>query len=158
MLSREWLGPLQLRLILHSNVDYCAKLQSCLTLWDPMDCSLPGSSVHGIFQARILEWVARPFSRKSSRLRDWTCVSYVSAWQAGSLLGAPPVKPCMTDYFPQISVPRVTPLEGSTSASYDNRCFFPLIPCYAVRCYFPSLTFCCHFFFFEEEAICEFIE
>ena len=40
-------------------------LQSCPTLWDPMDCSLPGSSVHGILQARILEWVAMPFSRDS---------------------------------------------------------------------------------------------
>ena len=38
-------------------------LQSCLTLCDPMDCSQPGSSVHGISQARILEWVAIPFSR-----------------------------------------------------------------------------------------------
>ena len=37
-------------------------LQSCPTLRDPMDCSLPGSSVHGIFQARILEWVAIAFS------------------------------------------------------------------------------------------------
>ena len=36
--------------------------QSCLTLCDPMDCSQPGSSVHGILQARILEWVAMPFS------------------------------------------------------------------------------------------------
>ena len=36
--------------------------QSCPTLWDPMDCSLPGSSVHGIFQARVLEWVAIAFS------------------------------------------------------------------------------------------------
>ena len=40
--------------------------QSCLTLWDPMDGSLPGYSVHGILQARILEWVAIPFSRESS--------------------------------------------------------------------------------------------
>ena len=40
--------------------------QSCLTLWDPMDCSPPGSSVHGILQARILEWVAMPPSRGSS--------------------------------------------------------------------------------------------
>ena len=41
----------------------CAKSrQSCLTLCDPMDCSLPGSSVHGILQARILEWVAMPSS------------------------------------------------------------------------------------------------
>ena len=44
--------------------------QSCWTLWDPMDCSLPGSSVCGIFQARILEWVAISFSRRSSQPRD----------------------------------------------------------------------------------------
>ena len=41
--------------------------QSCLTLSDPMDCSLPGSSVHGIFQGRVLEWGAIAFSRKDSR-------------------------------------------------------------------------------------------
>ena len=45
-------------------------LQSCLTLCDPVDCSPPGSSVHGILQARILEWVAISFSRISSRPRD----------------------------------------------------------------------------------------
>ena len=44
----------------------------------PMDCSLPGSSVYGTLQARILEWVAIPFSRGSSQPRDWTRVSYVS--------------------------------------------------------------------------------
>ena len=38
--------------------------QSCLTLSDPMDCSLPGSSIHGIFQARVLEWIAIAFSDK----------------------------------------------------------------------------------------------
>ena len=48
--------------------------QSCLTLCDPMDCSLPGSSVHGIFQARVLEWVAVSFSRGSSQPRDQTRV------------------------------------------------------------------------------------
>ena len=48
--------------------------QSCPTLCDPMDCSPPGSSVHGILQARILEWVAIPFSRGSSRARDGTWV------------------------------------------------------------------------------------
>ena len=51
--------------------------QSCLTLCDCMDCSLPGSSVHGIFQARILEWVAISFSRRSSRPRDRTRVSLI---------------------------------------------------------------------------------
>ena len=40
-------------------VSECAVAQSCLTLCDPMDCSLPGSSVHEILQARILEWVCR---------------------------------------------------------------------------------------------------
>ena len=46
--------------------------QSCLTLCKPMDCSLPGSTIHEIFQARILEWVAISFSRRSSQPRDWT--------------------------------------------------------------------------------------
>ena len=44
--------------------------QSCLTLCDPMDCSLPGSSVHGIFQAIVLEWIVISFSRGSSQPRD----------------------------------------------------------------------------------------
>ena len=58
----------------------CAKLlQSCLTLCNPMDCSPTGSSVHGILQARILEWIAVPFSRWSSLPRDWTRISYVSS-------------------------------------------------------------------------------
>ena len=50
-------------------------LQSCPTLWDPMDCSHSGSSVHGILQAKILERVAISSSRGSSRSRDWTRVS-----------------------------------------------------------------------------------
>ena len=49
-----------------------------LTLCNPMDCSPPGSSVHGILQARILKWVAIPFSRGSSQPRDQTCISFVS--------------------------------------------------------------------------------
>ena len=46
--------------------------QSCPTLCDPMDCNLPGFPVCGILQARILEWIAVPFSRGSSQLRDRT--------------------------------------------------------------------------------------
>ena len=49
--------------------------QSCPTLYNPMDCSPPGSSVHEIFQARILEWVAVSFSRGSSQPKDQTWVS-----------------------------------------------------------------------------------
>ena len=51
--------------------------QLCPTLCDPMDCSLAGSSIHGIFQARILEWVAISFSRGSSQPRDQTQVSHI---------------------------------------------------------------------------------
>ena len=51
--------------------------QSCPTLCDPMDCSLPGSSLHGILQTRVLEWVAISFSRGSSQPRDWTWVSCI---------------------------------------------------------------------------------
>ena len=52
--------------------------QSCPTLCDPMDCGLPGFSVHGILQARILEWVAIPFSRGTSQPRDRTVVSCIA--------------------------------------------------------------------------------
>ena len=51
--------------------------QSCLTLCDPMDCSLPGSSTHGIFKARVLEWVAIFFSRGPSQPRGWTLVFHI---------------------------------------------------------------------------------
>ena len=51
--------------------------QLCPTLCDPMDCSLPGSSAHGIFQAIVLEWIAISFSRGSSRPRDQTQVSHI---------------------------------------------------------------------------------
>ena len=50
----------------------CSVAQSCLTLCDSMDCNPTGSSDHGIFQARILQWVAIPFSRESSQLRERT--------------------------------------------------------------------------------------
>ena len=52
--------------------------QSCLILCNPTDYSLPGSTVHGILQARILEWIAIPFSRGSSLSRGWTWVSCVA--------------------------------------------------------------------------------
>ena len=64
--------------------------QSCLTLCDPVDCSPPGSSVHGILQARILEWVTISFSRESSQPRDQTGFP---ALEADALTSEPPGKP-----------------------------------------------------------------
>ena len=61
----EWLGE----------VKWSEVAQSCPTLCNPVNCSLPGSSVHRIFQARVLEWVAISFSRGSSQPRDQTRVS-----------------------------------------------------------------------------------
>ena len=52
--------------------------QSCPTLYEPNDCSPPGSSLHGILQARLLEWVAIPFSRGSSRPRDQSQVYHIA--------------------------------------------------------------------------------
>ena len=69
---------------------HAKSLQSCPVLCDLMDCSLPGSSVHGILQARILEWVAMLFTRGSSRPRDQT---WSPALQADSLPSEPPGKP-----------------------------------------------------------------
>ena len=58
---------------------YCVLVtQSCPTLWDPTDCSPPGFSVHGILQARILEWIVIPFSRGSSQPTDRILVSCIA--------------------------------------------------------------------------------
>ena len=62
---------------IHIPIGMSEVAQSCPTLCDPMDCSLPGSSIRGILQARILEWVAISFSRGSSQPRDWTQVSRI---------------------------------------------------------------------------------
>ena len=59
-------------------VKECEVTQLCLTLCDPIGSSLPGSSLHGILQARILEWVAISFSRGSSQPRDQTQVSCIA--------------------------------------------------------------------------------
>ena len=64
----------------------CSIAKSHPTLGNLMDCSLPGSSVHGIFQARILEWVAISSSKGSSQPRDQTRISYILSL---SHLGSP---------------------------------------------------------------------
>ena len=76
---------------------YAQLLQLCPTLCDPMDCSPPGSSVPGILQARILEWIAMPSSRGSSRPRDQTCISCIAGgFFTDESPEKPREKPCTT--------------------------------------------------------------
>ena len=91
----SWLKPFP-KAALPNNITMCMflllaqLLQSCQTLCNSMDCSPPGSSVHGILQARILEWAAMPFSRISSPPRDRTHVS-CSFCTAGKFFTAEPL-------------------------------------------------------------------
>ena len=75
---------------------HAKSLQLCLTLCDPMDCSLPGSSVHGILQARVLECVAIPFS---SYLPDPVIEPRSPALQAESLPTEPPGRPIVVSMY-----------------------------------------------------------
>ena len=93
-----WLSNSMSRVYLPgTHVCMCAcmlSLQPCPTLCDPMDCSvLPGFSIHGIFQARILEWVAMSSSRGSSQPRDWTHGSCVFCITGGFFTYKPLGKP-----------------------------------------------------------------
>ena len=89
-----------------SSFVHAKSLQLCPTLCDPMDCSPPGSSVHGILQARTLEWVAISSSRGSSQPRDRAL--HLLCWQAGSLPLAPP-----GEHLPLVSL---------TLVSWANMC------------------------------------
>ena len=97
----------------------CSAAQSCLTLWDPMDCSLPGSSIHGIFQARVQEWVAISFFRGSSRPRDRT---RSPALQADALPSEPPAKPnlCICVGFPGGTVVKNPPAKVAVAVSVSE--------------------------------------
>ena len=70
-------------------------VQSCPTLSDPTDCSLPGSSIHGIFQARVLEWVAIAFSKKNiyfcfiDYAKAFDCVDHNKLWKILKEMGIP---------------------------------------------------------------------
>ena len=118
----------------HSEFLLCA--QSCPTLCDSMDCSLPSASVHGIFRATILEWVAISYSRGSSWPRDWTHISCVSCigrrilylwatWEAPSLSisSVQFSRPVMSDSLrPQESQHARPPCPSPTPRVYPNPC------------------------------------
>ena len=80
--------------------------QSCLTLCNPIAYSLPDSSVHGISQARILEWIAIPFFRGSSRSRDQTqtLVSCIGRWVLYHWALGKPQSPNFVGFYPQLSL------------------------------------------------------
>ena len=87
-MSKSCLSFLFLFFLIYSytfNMDYACILScfSCIGLCDPMDCSLPGSSVQEILQARILEWVAMPSSRESSPIKEPKRVSSISCIAGG---------------------------------------------------------------------------
>ena len=97
--------------------------QSCPILWDPMDCSLSGSSVHGISQERKMDWAPISFSRSSSRSKDRTHVSCISSnWRADSLPLEPPGKPLY------ILIPNINMyITHSHMHSHTQKCNFPLL-------------------------------
>ena len=88
------LGEFQPFYIQCLNARMCARLQSCPTLCDPMDCSPPGSSVHGILQERILERIACAPPGDLPNLGLEPCLLCRLPWQVSSLPLAPPGKPC----------------------------------------------------------------
>ena len=99
-------------------------VQSCPTLCDSMDRSPPSSSVHGLFQASILEWVAIPFSRRSSPPRDRTCISciasrFLTIWATREAQCCPCPWHLLTMHLPHIS-------HVSVSHSPKSSSHFPL--------------------------------
>ena len=97
--------------------------QSCPTLCDPTDCSLPASSIHGIFQARILEWVAIRFFRGSSQPRDRTQVSCITG--RFFLLSKPPGKTYKYTYRSTYCITVVVKsLQGNAALEYPGSLFW----------------------------------
>ena len=104
--------------------------QSCLTLCSPMDCSPPVSSVHGIFEVRILEWVAI-ISKGSSWPGDWTChllhwqtysLYHWVTWEAHELYG---VLIYFLLIFPSFALG--TQEDGFSSLAFENWCFWTVV-------------------------------
>ena len=87
-------------------------LQSCPTLRDPMDCSPPGSSVHGILQARILEWVAMPFSRDLPNPGIEPVSLVCPALQADSLPLVPSGRPLVVKNLPAMQETQETQVQS----------------------------------------------
>ena len=123
-----WMGytPIQMFLLLKKNFKWCiaAALSlihfvtlSCQSLCDPVDCSLPRFSVHGIFQARVLEWVAVSFSKGSSGPRDQNRVSHIVGSRSGEGNGNPLQYSCWK--IPRTEEPGRLQSMGSLRVGHD---------------------------------------
>ena len=73
--------------------------QLCPNVWEPVDCSPPGSSLHGILQARILEWVAVSYPKESSHPRDQTQVSHIAGRLSSEPTSSDSKDKMIDDYF-----------------------------------------------------------
>ena len=106
-------------------------LQSCPSLYDPTDCSPPGSSVHGILQARILESLVMPSSKWSSQTRNQTCVSQIFCVAAGfftaELQGKPPWSPSHI-HFPGKPKSHIAGVTLGNQPVFSSVCF-PILCC-----------------------------
>ena len=157
--------------------------QSCPTLCDPMDCSLPGSTIHGIFQAIILDWVAISFSRRSSWPRDrirvscivdrrlsWVsfghlCFKSVNFTRIVGLIRRKLFITFMYSSFISVNVIMIFPLLLLFLSIFLFSCF--LLPFLFLSCFLPSFLSFCPFFlpsflfhsfplFPQSARICEF--
>ena len=116
--------------------------QSCLTLCDPVDCSPPGSSVHGILQVRIPEWVAVSFSRD---LPNPGIEPGSPALQADALSSEPPGKPLITKNLSQVSPQRTSSgdfflLAGVSRRGHLGKHTWPIDAKSEARKYFTSMN------------------
>ena len=127
--------------------------QLCLTLWDPMDCNLSDSSVHGILQTRMLEWIAISFFRGSSWHRDWSQVSciagrYFTIWatdEAQNLaLIIKPNNSHLVDYKSCLFL---------VSSKNQNKPDYPPLLRTCLVLIKPPILSCLHFFPMEESLI-----
>ena len=111
---------------------------SCVQLCDPMDCNLPDFSVHGIFQGRMLEWVAVSFSRRSFPPRDWTQVSHIVGrcfifWATREVLFSCKVMPYSLQphglQHAGLLYPPLPPRVWSNSCPFSQWCYLTISSC-----------------------------
>ena len=102
----------------------CLFAKSCRTLWDPVDCSPPGFSVHGISEARVLKGIAISFSTGSSWPKDRTCTSCVSSLADGFFTTKPLGKPKIySNWRGENLIPRLKQLKNSIHCSLLSKLF-----------------------------------